>query len=868
MAAHDPRGRGPFLLTALCAYLVTIHSAVLLAGVAGHLTLAGVAVVLAGATAVAAGLVARRRADPCPEPLPEMAPPRPPGATAAAFYPVAAALVASLLWAAPHLLDATRLWIWDDYTYHMVYPALWLREHAIRAVAPEHAFTMQAWYPLGASVVATWFMLPFPGSRGDALAWVSLTGPLCAGIFAGGAVELLRRLGCRPWAGAVAVVLFATSHRTMVMASSFSDADLVQAAALFAGFVFATPRAQVEGRRDVTVDGWHAAFLTGIALGIKVAAAVPSAIILSMLALRARASAPTSSARLVEPARIGLVFLGAWLVTAGYWYARNLLRAGNPLYPGRFLVWPGVAFPETTLLEYAQRYGSGKALADAAVVYLNWPALHGALAGMGLVALGGWVGWRRGRLTRPQAYFAIGALAVAGATAILLPVTPYSAGNAMTFRAGFVHWDSMRYVGLLALLGWTALAFLLDAGVGAPSARLATAAVIATACLLTTIGALGRPPLPLVALALLGAAAAQIAASAPLRRAWPARGRALALAMLPLVMAGLALWRHEVKAMATGAAIHRERLFGEAAKVLDGLPRGTRVAVFGDQWTYPLFGGRDHLAPVRLDGDGHVASTPVGDAMTPGALTVAPRPFLSKLHASGIDVVVVLHLPHPGRSPEWPAQHAALQASGHARLLWRDDAAAIWDLRGRPTDPLLLLLGHRRLGRLEADLAVRPIAERLGHGATAATEGDLGPRARVDLVASRVVELHLSIDEVRPIGANADLHGHVGPPRGLVFSSGMIRPPNDSTSPPPGALEWGRRPPASSPAQLHLVADTTHIHLVLEPLDGGPAEIPVHAVDRGRRRCARECHSRGRSGSGRRCRCRSASRRTRHHPAR
>ena len=60
--------------------------------------------------------------------------------------------------------------------------------------------------------------------------------------------------------------------------------------------MFATPRAQVEGRRDVTVDGWHAAFLTGIALGIKVAAAVPSAIILSMLALRARASAPTSSA--------------------------------------------------------------------------------------------------------------------------------------------------------------------------------------------------------------------------------------------------------------------------------------------------------------------------------------------------------------------------------------------------------------------------------------------------------------------------------------------------------------------------------------------------------------------------------------------
>ena len=35
----------------------------------------------------------------------------------------------------------------------------------------------------------------------------------------------------------------------------------------------------------------------------------------------------------------------------------------------------------------------------------------------------------------------------------LLPFAPYSAGNALTFRSGFIHWDSMRYVALAALLG-------------------------------------------------------------------------------------------------------------------------------------------------------------------------------------------------------------------------------------------------------------------------------------------------------------------------------------------------------------------------------------------------------------------------------
>src|SRR5262249_34858306 len=153
---------------------------------------------------------------------------------------------AAIGWAWPHLWDATRLWIWDDYTYHMVYPALWLREQVIAAVAPVHAFTMQAWYPLGASVVATWFMLPFHGDRGEALAWASLTGPLYAGIAISATAALMARLGCPPGAWAVPVVLFLTSERIGVMASSFSDADLAMAASLYAAFVFAVPRSDAE----------------------------------------------------------------------------------------------------------------------------------------------------------------------------------------------------------------------------------------------------------------------------------------------------------------------------------------------------------------------------------------------------------------------------------------------------------------------------------------------------------------------------------------------------------------------------------------------------------------------------------------------
>jgi hypothetical protein len=114
--------------------------------------------------------------------------------------------------------------------------------------------------------------------------------------------------------------------------------------------------------------------------------------------------------------------------------------------------------------------------------------------------------------------------------------------------------------------------------------------------------------------------------------------------------------------------------------VLDRQPAGTRVAVFGDQWVYPAFGARAHLRPVRLDRDGRVATTPIGDAMEPGNLTVDPATFGSNLRASGVGVVVVVHVPHPGRSPDWPTQHAALEALDAGRFLYRDHAVAIWEV--------------------------------------------------------------------------------------------------------------------------------------------------------------------------------------------
>ena len=638
------------VLSTLSGYILVIHAAVLFAGLLGWLTIGGLAAVIAAAAA-GAWWLARSRVDDTASAA---------GAstvTPAMLFAPALAVITVVTWTWPHVVDATRLWIWDDYTYHMVYPTLWLQERAIAAVTPPHAFTMQAWYPMSAGVVATWFMAPFPASRGDSLAWVSLTGPLYAGIVISGAAELAGRLGGRPFAWAVPVVLFATSSRIGVMASSFSDADLALAAALFGALAFAIPRSVDESTRVITIDAWYAALLTGFAIGVKASAGPAAIIVLLVMILRARRRAAT---------RIALAFAVSWIVMAGYWYARNVVHTGNPLYPAAFLSRPGTTFPLTTLREYAQHYGVARTVDDAVSVYLDWPKLHGALAVIGLVGLAGWLVGARAK-TRSERWFASATLATAAVTLGLLPLTPFSAGNAMTFISGFIHWDSMRYVALLTILGWVALGFLVAAGVH-PSRTIVAIAIVAAAVL----AGLPRSAAMVFALALPGAVIAAL-----IRPRAGRRFARVALVTGVLIVAALGAWRHGEKSAATAAAFHREPLFGAAASALDRLPDGTRVAVFGDQWTYPTFGDRYHLVPVRLDGNGRIAASPVGDAMGPGPLTVDASTLWENLTASRVDIVAVVHLPHPGRSPEWPPQHRALETLG-ARLLHRDGAVAIW----------------------------------------------------------------------------------------------------------------------------------------------------------------------------------------------
>src|ERR1043166_7225964 len=100
----------PLCLAPLAGYLVIVHSTVLLTGLAGHLTVYGLATVVTVVFLIATWL-AKLEGEPRRLEQPEGRAPL----SAVTLFPPLAATAALLAWMWPHLFEATRFWVWDDY---------------------------------------------------------------------------------------------------------------------------------------------------------------------------------------------------------------------------------------------------------------------------------------------------------------------------------------------------------------------------------------------------------------------------------------------------------------------------------------------------------------------------------------------------------------------------------------------------------------------------------------------------------------------------------------------------------------------------------------------------------------------------------
>ncbi|MCD6361956.1 MAG: hypothetical protein J7M38_13955, partial [Armatimonadetes bacterium] len=284
--------------------------------------------------------------------------------------PLAAAGASWLYIAASTCFKGTRLGM-DDLSYHAAGPAQWLLDQRI-SLAP---FNYHAYYPFNAESLSLWFMLPVHSDVFASLAglyWATLG--VVAITALGLALGRSRSEAVLP--AAVALVPPVVIHQ---LTGTFCAVDFAGPAAILAGLALMAPAAgdKTPRMRDALLGG----LMVGWAAGAKASLLAISVVPLIWLVARAL------------PRRkwcLPVAYVVSGLAAGGFWYARNWLVTGNPIFPADLGPFAG------PMDAGAREYLSLKhwiVAPDAdwrrwwyiASSHLLWPLLPG------LAALGGWI---------------------------------------------------------------------------------------------------------------------------------------------------------------------------------------------------------------------------------------------------------------------------------------------------------------------------------------------------------------------------------------------------------------------------------------------------------------------------------------------
>ncbi len=194
---------------------------------------------------------------------------------------------------------------YDALVYHLGMPWSWLVNGSMAPV-PHNLFSH---FPLAASVV---FLGPVRLGLPEAAAGLHWA---CLGLAAAAAAGLARRLGAGRYAWTAGLCTAASWHALWIAGVAAVDQVVVLAVAVAAAEMAASLAGE-EGK------AWTAGLALGLALAVKYTAAVPVVALLLALVV-------------VRPRRWRWA-VGAGMVAAGsssFWYLRNLITTGNPVYP-------------------------------------------------------------------------------------------------------------------------------------------------------------------------------------------------------------------------------------------------------------------------------------------------------------------------------------------------------------------------------------------------------------------------------------------------------------------------------------------------------------------------------------------------------
>ncbi|MCM8787147.1 MAG: hypothetical protein NC935_03745 [Candidatus Omnitrophica bacterium] len=281
-----------------------------------------------------------------------------------------------ILWLYNTILEGSRF-SWDDFTYHASIPTHWLLKEKIFFVP----YPYQTYYPFNAEIISLWFMLPF---RSDT--FVSISG-LCFCLLAIISMfQLMKACGCSMITSYFTVALFLLSPSIQKTAQTFSANDLAAPAMLLAAMVFLLPKPFLR-KADNFLDAFCCGICAGFAAGIKISF-IPAIIIVGCAFFMVRYFLFSSK----DTISCITLFLIGIIGTTCFWYVRNIILTGNPLFPAQWLFFDGPL--NSSLLNRSKLiwWFLKKPLSLKQNLYIvkslfDWPVI------LGMIAIFGYAGW-------------------------------------------------------------------------------------------------------------------------------------------------------------------------------------------------------------------------------------------------------------------------------------------------------------------------------------------------------------------------------------------------------------------------------------------------------------------------------------------
>lgn len=222
---------------------------------------------------------------------------------------------------------------YDVLTYHLTFPARWVQDAAISIIPTWCGDPAPAYAPLSCEVYYTWLMLPMGD---DALArcgqlpfWLLL---LCA------VGALTREMGLRPTASACVTMILASIPAITAQAGT-AMVDVAFTAHLLSVVYFGLRLV----RRATPGDIVGLTLAVGLWVGTKYMALAYLMTLLPLLLWTKTRCLKSYRMLLIRPAVLISIAAAAWI--GGFWYVRNAVVTGNPVYPLQ------VKFGDTVVLD-------------------------------------------------------------------------------------------------------------------------------------------------------------------------------------------------------------------------------------------------------------------------------------------------------------------------------------------------------------------------------------------------------------------------------------------------------------------------------------------------------------------------------------